>query len=137
IPPEKCGSVPGRLLADLRLRTSPRLGRRGFPDLRTQLVLLYEREQLHHGSSAESGAGSVAGQDQEIGCSTRQAEYDAGTVANEDVAVWIARRGDDFKLAAIQRMGRIGHFKATANIWVVEGGINIAYRSTPSITNGW
>jgi hypothetical protein len=30
-----------------------------------------------------------------------------------------------------ERVGRIGHFEAiTGGIWVVEGGINIGYRST-------
>jgi hypothetical protein len=47
------------------------------------------------------------------------------------VAVGIAGRGDDVKLPAIERMGSIGHFEVDAGaIRVVEGGINIGYRST-------
>jgi hypothetical protein len=47
------------------------------------------------------------------------------------VAVGIAGRGDDVKLPAIERMGRIGHFQVSAGaIRVVERGINIGYRST-------
>jgi hypothetical protein len=105
---------------------------RASPDFRTQLVLLYEREQLCHGSSAESVAGSVASQCQKIGSSPWQAQHDAVAVANEDVAIGIARRGDNFKLATIERVGRINHFKAIRTIRVVEGGINIGYRSTVS-----
>jgi hypothetical protein len=49
------------------------------------------------------------------------------------MAVWIAGCGDDFKLPAIERMGRIGHFEEVAGaIRVMEGGINIGYRSTAS-----
>jgi len=51
------------------------------------------------------------------------------------VAVRVARRTDDFKLPAIERMGRIGYFEEVAGaIRVVEGGINIGYRSTASRT---
>jgi hypothetical protein len=38
-------------------------------------------------------------------------------------------------MPAIERVGRIGHFKVIAGvIRVVEGGINIGYRSTASPT---
>jgi hypothetical protein len=54
------------------------------------------------------------------------------------VAVSGVRRGNDFKLPAIEGMGRIGHFKhceaIAGAIRVVEGGINIGYRSTASPT---
>jgi hypothetical protein len=57
---------------------------------------------------------------------------------DEDVAVWIVRCGDELELPAIEGMGRIGHFKAIVGaIRVVDGGINIGYRSmafrTPSL----
>jgi hypothetical protein len=44
--------------------------------------------------------------------------------------VWITSYRKDVKLPAVERMGRIGHFEAIAGTWVVEGGINIGYRST-------
>jgi hypothetical protein len=44
------------------------------------------------------------------------------------------RRRNDFKPAAIERMGRIGYFENGEAIWVVEPGINIGYRSTTSLT---
>jgi hypothetical protein len=41
---------------------------------------------------------------------------------------------DDFKLPTIERMGGIGYLdddrSIAATVWVVEGGINIGYRST-------
>src|SRR5438309_4450994 len=130
-PPEKCDSVPGRLLAGLRPRSWPRLGTRGSPDLRTRLVLLYEGEQLHHGGSAELGAGGIAVQGQKTGGSTRQAQHDAVAIADENVAIWIACRRDNLELSTIEGVGRIGHCDAAAGaIRVVEGGINIGYRST-------
>jgi hypothetical protein len=50
---------------------------------------------------------------------------------DEDVAVWIVRCGDELELPAIEGMGRIGHFKEIVGaIRVVDGGINIGYRST-------
>jgi hypothetical protein len=43
----------------------------------------------------------------------------------------MAGGGDDVKLPAMERMGRIGHFKVIAgSTRVVEGGINSRYRST-------
>jgi hypothetical protein len=49
------------------------------------------------------------------------------------VAVWIAGGGDKLKLPAKEGVGRISHFEAIAgSIRVVEGGINIGYRSTVS-----
>jgi hypothetical protein len=42
---------------------------------------------------------------------------------------------NDFKLPAMERMGGIGYLENSwsrlAAIWVVEGGINIGYSSTP------
>src|SRR6266481_1300502 len=111
-PPEKCDSVPGRLLAGLRPRPWPRLGTRGSPDLRTRLVLLYEGEQLHHGGSAEFGAGGITVQGQKTGGSTRQAQHDAVAIADENMAVWMAGSGDKLELPAIEGVGRIGHFEA-------------------------
>jgi hypothetical protein len=50
---------------------------------------------------------------------------------DEDVAVWMVRCGDKLELPAVERVGRIGHFKAIAEvIRVVEGGINTGYRLT-------
>jgi hypothetical protein len=44
------------------------------------------------------------------------------------------RRGDDFKLPTIKRMGGIGHLEkgntVVGPVRVVEGGINTGYRST-------
>jgi hypothetical protein len=46
------------------------------------------------------------------------------------------RRGDDFKLPAIKRMGGIGHLEkgntVLGHVRVVEGGINTGYRSIRS-----
>src|SRR5437879_733564 len=130
-PPEKCDSIPGRLLAGLRPRSWPRLGTRGSPDLRTRLVLLYEGEQLHNGGSAEFGAGGIAVQGQKTGGSTRQAQHDAVAIPDENVAIWVACRRDNLELPAIESLGWIGHFQAiAAAIRVVDGGINIGYRTT-------
>ncbi len=47
------------------------------------------------------------------------------------MAVWMAGSGDKLELPAIEGVGRIGHFEAIAGaIRVVDGGINIGYRST-------
>src|SRR5579871_1208518 len=113
-PPEKCDSVPARLLAGLRPRSWPRLGTRGSPDPRTRLVLLYEGEQLLHSGSAEFGAGGIAVQGQKIGGSTRQAQHDAVAIEDENVAIWIVRRRDNLEMPAIEGVGRIGHFEAIA-----------------------
>jgi hypothetical protein len=54
------------------------------------------------------------------------------------MTVWAVRRGDDFKLPAIERMGRIGYLDSRVTIAgvvrVVERGINTGYRSTTSPT---
>jgi len=54
------------------------------------------------------------------------------------MAIGMVRGGDDFKLPAIERMGGIGYLEyrqvTVATVWVVEGGINIGYRSTRLIT---
>ena len=56
------------------------------------------------------------------------------------MAVSMMGRGDDVKLPAIERMGRIGYLEycqvAAIAVWVVEGGINIRYRSTRFRTIG-
>jgi hypothetical protein len=47
------------------------------------------------------------------------------------MAFWVACCRDDLELSAIEGMGRIGHLEAIAgDIRVVDGGINIGYRST-------
>ncbi len=49
------------------------------------------------------------------------------------MAIWIVRRRDNLEMPAIEGVGRIGHFEAIAGtIRVVEGGINIRYRSRES-----
>ena len=46
------------------------------------------------------------------------------------MAVWMAGSGDKLELPAKERVGRIGHLEAIARtIRVVDGGINIGYRS--------
>ena len=51
------------------------------------------------------------------------------------MAIWMAGSGDKLELPAIEGVGRIGHFEAIVGaIRVVEGGINIGYRSTVSRT---
>ena len=49
------------------------------------------------------------------------------------MTVWAVRRGDDFKLPAIERMGGIGYLDRCAviagTLRVVERGINTGYRS--------
>jgi len=51
------------------------------------------------------------------------------------MAVWIAGGRDKLELPAIERVGRISHFEAIpGSIRVVEGGIDIGYRSTASPT---
>jgi hypothetical protein len=53
------------------------------------------------------------------------------------MAVWMTGGGDKLELPAIERVGRIGHFEVVAGaIRVVEGGISIGYRLTPSTTGG-
>ncbi|MFI5118665.1 MAG: hypothetical protein ACHP8B_18410 [Terriglobales bacterium] len=70
-------------------------------------------------------------QGQKTGGSTRQAQHDAVAIADENMAVWMAGGGDNLELPAIEGVGRIGHFEAIARvIRMVEGGINIGYRST-------
>jgi hypothetical protein len=50
------------------------------------------------------------------------------------MTVWMVRRGDNFKLPAIERMGGIGYLERCAAIAgavrVVERGINTGYRLT-------
>jgi hypothetical protein len=47
------------------------------------------------------------------------------------MAIWMAGGRDKLELPAIEGVGRIGHFEAIARpSRVVEGGINIGYRST-------
>ena len=49
----------------------------------------------------------------------------------------MARCGDEFKPTAVEGVGRIDYFQVIASpIRVVEGGSNIGYRLTPSITGG-
>jgi hypothetical protein len=49
------------------------------------------------------------------------------------MAVWVACCRDNLEMPAIEGVARIGHFEAIAGvIRVVEGGINIGYRSTAS-----
>jgi len=70
-------------------------------------------------------------QGQKVGGSTRKAQNNAVAIVDQNLAVWVACRRDNFKLAAIEGMGRIGHFEAIAAASrVVEGSINIGYRST-------
>ena len=70
-------------------------------------------------------------QGQKIGGDTRQAQHDAVAIADQNVAVRTASGRENLKMAAIERMGRIGHFETIAGTFrVVEGGINIGYRST-------
>jgi len=140
IPPEECGSIPGRLLADLGPRAWPRLGTWGLrnawvlPDLATRLVLLHETEQLLHGRPAKSVARRIAAQAQKTGGSARQTQHDAVAISDENMALGIVSGRDDFKLPTIERMGGIGYLdddrSIAATVWVVEGGINIGYRST-------
>jgi hypothetical protein len=47
---------------------------------------------------------------------------------DEDLAIWAVCHGSDVKLPPIERMGRICHYERAVR--VVEGGINIGYRST-------
>jgi hypothetical protein len=87
-----------------------------------------------HSGSAESVAGAIAAQGQKTGGNTRKAQHDAVAISDENVAIWIVRRRDNLELPAIEGMCRIGHFQAIAGaIRVVEGGINVGYRSTGSI----
>jgi len=51
---------------------------------------------------------------------------------DEDLAIWAVCHGSDVKPPPIERMGRIRYFERA--IRVVEGGINIGYRSTASRT---
>jgi hypothetical protein len=50
------------------------------------------------------------------------------------MALGIVSGRDDFKVPTIERMGGIGYLdddrSIAATVWVVEGGINIGYRST-------
>ena len=47
------------------------------------------------------------------------------------MAIWVACRRDNLELPAIESLGWIGHFQAiAAAIRVVDGGINIGYRTT-------
>ena len=56
------------------------------------------------------------------------------------MALGIVSGRDDFKLPTIERMGGIGYLdddrSIAATVWVVEGGINIGYRSMPSTVSG-
>jgi hypothetical protein len=80
-------------------------------------------------------------QAQKTGGGAGQPQHDAVAVTNENMAIGMVRgtlrRGDDFKLPAIERMGRIGHLEGgnaiVRAVRVVEGGINIRYRSTECI----
>jgi len=107
---------------------------RGSPGLGARLVLLYEREKFLDSRTAKSVAGSIAVQAQKIGGGTRQSQHDAVAIVDENMTVWRGRRGDNFKLPAIERMGGIGYLDRCAAIAgavrVVERGINIGYRST-------
>jgi len=75
-------------------------------------------------------------QAQKIGGGTRQSQHDAVAIVDENMTVWTVRRGDNFKLPAIERMGGIGYLERCAAIAgavrVVERGINIS-SSRPSI----
>jgi hypothetical protein len=70
----------------------------------------------------------MAAQGQKTGGGTRKPQQDAVSVVDEDLAIWAVRHGSDVKLPPIERMGRIGYFERAVRM--VEGGINIGYRST-------
>jgi hypothetical protein len=107
---------------------------RGSPDLGARLVLLYEREKFLDSRPTESVAGSIVVQAQKIGGGTRQSQHDAVAIVDENMTVWRVRRGDNFKLPAIKRMGGISYLERCAvvagAVRVVERGINTGYRST-------
>jgi len=107
---------------------------RGSLDLGARLVLLYERKKFLDSRPAKSVAGSIVVQGQKIGGGTRQSQHDAVAIVDENMTVGRVRRGDNFKLPAIERMGGIGYLKRYAAIAgavrLVERGINIGYRST-------
>jgi hypothetical protein len=107
---------------------------RGSPDLGARLILLYEREKFLDSRPAKSVAGSIVSQAQKIGGGTRQSQHDAVAIADKNMTVWAVRRGDNFKLPTIERMGGIGYLDRCVAIAgavrVVERGINTGYRST-------
>ena len=78
-------------------------------------------------------------QAQKTGGGTRKTQHDAIAITNQNMTVSGPCQTEDLKLPPIQRMGRIGHFQAIAEVVrVVDGGINIGYRSTPSrMTSCW
>jgi hypothetical protein len=108
---------------------STKRGTRGSADLRTRLVLLYEGKKLLHGGPGEFGARSVLPEGQQAGGGTRNAQHNAIAIPDENVTVRVACRGDQLELPAIKGVKRIRHRDVTGcTVWVVEAGINIAYR---------
>jgi hypothetical protein len=71
-------------------------------------------------------------QAQKIGGSLWQTQHNAVAIMDQDMAIGIgrrtARRGNNFKLPAVERMGGIGYLEDRGAIRAVEGGINIRYR---------
>jgi hypothetical protein len=71
-------------------------------------------------------------QAQKIGGSLWQTQHNAVAIMDQDMAIGIgrrtARRRNNFKLPAVERMGGIGYLEDRGAIRVVEGGINIRYR---------
>jgi hypothetical protein len=104
---------------------------RGSPGLGARLVLLYEREKFLDSRPAKSVARSIAVQAQKISGGTRQSQHDAVAIEDENMTVRAVRRGDNFKLPTIERMGGIGYLDRWAVIAdtfrVVERGVNTGY----------
>jgi hypothetical protein len=70
-------------------------------------------------------------QGQKAGSGPGETQDNAVAVSDEDMAIGIPCPGEEFKPAAMERMGRIGYFeKGAGTIRVVEGGIDIGYRLT-------
>src|SRR5262249_21908009 len=96
-------------------------------------VLLYERQQFVYCRPAESVARSVSPEGQQAGGGPRNAQHNAVAIPDENVTVRVACRGNHLELSAIKGVDRVRHRDVISRaVWVVEGGINIAYRSTAS-----
>jgi hypothetical protein len=75
---------------------------------------------------------------QQAGGGTKNAKQNAVAIPEENVTVRVARAGDYLELPAIEGVKRVRYRDLIGRtVWVVEGGINIASRSTVSPTRSY